>query len=241
MLRVHSIETFGTHEGPGIRFVLFLQWCLFKCLYCHNPDTIPMDGGSIMSQEGLIKKILKMKPYFGKKWWLTVSGGEPLLQAQALLPFFKELKERNINIAVDTNGFIRNEDVEALIPYVDLFLLDLKHMNNYRHQKLTGKSNDSVHKFLDHLEANNKKTRIRYVLVPEYSDQDEYIHELGKSFGHYACIDRIEILPYHNLWVYKRHALGREYALKDVGMPTPQKVSHVKHILAKYFAHVFVR
>ena len=130
---------------------------------------------------------------------MTVSGGEPLLQAQALLPFFKELKERNINIAVDTNGFIRNEDVEALIPYVDLFLLDLKHMNNYRHQKLTGKSNDSVHKFLDHLEANNKKTRIRYVLVPEYSDQDEYIHELGKSFGHYACIDRIEILPYHNL------------------------------------------
>ncbi len=241
MLRVHSIETLWTHEWPGVRFVLFLQWCIFKCLYCHNPDTISLKGGKMMSVEELGPMIVKMKPYFGATGGLTVSGGEPLLQARELLPLFKLLQEEGIHITIDTNGFVRDDDVEELLNYVDLVLLDLKHMDNKRHKKITGQPNERVHAFLDHLQSLQMPTWIRYVFVPNYTDQIRSLHELGESFGWYSCIQRVEILPYHTLGVHKRKHLGRNYELEDVVSPNHKEISTVKHIFEQYFPLVLTR
>lgn len=241
MLRVHSIETLWTHEWPWIRFVLFLQWCMFRCLYCHNPDTISQKGGKIMTTEEILPKILNMRSYFGTKWWLTVSGGEPLLQAKGLLPLFKALQKEWIHITIDTNGFVWNKDVENLLPYIDLILLDLKHMDNHRHKKITGQPNERVHAFLQHLESIQKPTWIRYVYVPQYTDQIDHIHQLGKTFWSYTCIKRVEILPYHTLGIHKRKHLWREYKLSKIDSPQDKAMAIAQSILAKYFPLVLSR
>ncbi len=241
MLRVHSIESFWTHEWPGIRFVLFLQWCIFTCLYCHNPDTIALDWWVNVSIDDIFAKVLKMKPYFADTWGFTVSWGEPLLQAAALLPLCRKLKEAGIHVAVDTNGFVRNEDVEHLLEYVDLVLLDLKHMDAFWHQKITWQSNERVHAFLDHLESISKPTWIRYVYVPNYTDQIEHIHELGRTFWNHTCIERIEILPYHALWVYKRKSLWWEYQLDHVSSPNKDDLLSVESVFSQYFPMVLSR
>ncbi len=241
MLRVHSIESFGTHEGPGIRFVLFLQGCLFKCLYCHNPDTISLEWGKMKAPEDIVKQVIQVKPYFRGKGWFTVSGGEPLLQAKQLLPLFKMLHHEHINIAVDTNGFPWNDDVKDLIPLVDLFLIDVKHINNDRHKKVTGQSNENTLKFIDYLQTQNKPIWIRYVLVPGYTDQPEYIEELGKKLSHYSVIERIEILPYHQLGVHKWKELGWEYGLEGVPSAKIPQAEIAKNLLEKYFKKVVIR
>ncbi|MDD3262683.1 MAG: pyruvate formate-lyase-activating protein [Candidatus Absconditabacteria bacterium] len=241
MLRIHSIESFGTHEGPGIRFVLFLQGCFFKCLYCHNPDTISLEGGKMMSVEDIVKQVIQVKPYFRGKGGFTVSGGEPLIQAKELFPLFKKLKKEGIHIAVDTNGFWRNDDVKNLIPLVDLFLVDIKHINNDWHQKLTGKSNENILKFVDYLESIGKAMRIRYVLVTGWTDQEEYIKELGEKFGFYKNIERIEILPYHQLGVYKWKELGRKYGLEGIPSTKIEQAEEVKKQLEAYFKKVVIR
>lgn len=241
MLRIHSIETFWTHEWPGIRFVLFLQWCIFKCLYCHNPDTISQKWGTLMSHEELVPKILKMKPYFWSTWWLTVSWWEPLLQAKELLPLFKQLHQEGVHITIDTNWFVWNDDVQKLLEYVDLVLLDLKHMDNQWHKKITGQPNERVHSFLRTLEKMNKPTRIRYVYVPKYSDQVEHIHQLWKTFWWYSCIQRVEILPYHTLGVYKREALWWEYELQNTPSPQRDEISFAQSIFSQYFPLVLSR
>ena len=241
MLRVHSTESFGTHEGPGIRFVLFLQGCLFKCLYCHNPDTISLTEGSLMEVDSIVEKVVKMKSYFANSWWFTVSGGEPLLQAAELLPLFQKLKAEWIHIALDTNGFVRNTDVEALLPYVDLVLLDIKHMDNALHEKLTGKPNQPVHFFLEQLERLQKPTWIRYVFVPQYSDQLEHIAALGQKFGSCSCIQRVEILPYHRLGEYKWKELWWKYELDGVETPSQESLIQAKNLLAESFKEVYIR
>ncbi len=241
MLRVHSIETFWTHEWPGIRFVLFLQWCVFKCLYCHNPDTISSTGWTLMTPEELVPKICKMKDYFWSHGWLTVSWWEPLLQAKQLLPLFAQLKKEWIHIAIDTNGFVRNADVQKLLAYVDLVLLDLKHMDNHWHKKITWQPNERVHAFLDHMEEIQKPTWIRYVYVPGYTDQLEYMHSLWATFGSYTCIQRIEILPYHTLGVQKWKHLGWKYSLDHVASPHSDAISCAKSIFAQYFPLVLSR
>ena len=241
MLKVHSIESFGTHEGPGIRFVLFLQGCFFKCLYCHNPDTIPNTGWKTMDYEEIVKQVVQVKPYFGDKGWFTVSGGEPLIQAKELLPLFKKLKKEWINIAVDTNWFWRNDDVKNLIPFVDLFLVDIKHINNDWHQKLTWKSNENTLKFVEYLESVGKPMRIRYVLVSGWTDQEEYIHELGEKYWSYKNIERIEILPYHQLGVYKWKEMWWKYGLEGIPATKIEQAEEVKLLLEKRFDKVVIR
>ena len=196
MLKVHSIESFGTHEWPWIRFVLFLQWCMFKCLYCHNPDTIAMSGWKEISTNDIVSQVINMKSYFNHgKWWFTVSWWEPLLQAKDLIPLFELLKKEWINIAVDTNGFPWNDDVKKAVDLADLFLVDIKHINNDWHKKLTGQSNDNTLRFIYYLESQNKAMWIRVVLVPWWSDQLENLEEIGKRYWWYKSIERIEILP----------------------------------------------
>jgi len=241
MLRVHSIESFGTHEGPGIRFVLFLQWCLFKCLYCHNPDTIPLEWWKTISIEDILKQVVQVKSYFRGKWWFTVSGWEPLLQAKELITLFESLKKEWINIVVDTNWFVWNDDVKQLIELTDLFLVDIKHIDNEWHKKLTGKSNENTLKLIDYLQKKWKPVWIRYVLVNGWTDQVEYIEELGKKLWSYSCIERIEILPYHQLWVHKWKGLGREYGLEGIPATKIQQAEEVKKILEKWFGKVVIR
>ena len=240
-LRVHSIESFGTHDGPGIRMVIFLQGCKFKCLYCHNPDTIPFDGGQFYPKEHLLRRAINMKSYFGNEGGITVSGGEPLIQSQQLIPLFKALKEEGIHTNVDTNGRVLNEHTKVLLDeYTDLVMLDIKHINNDWHKKLTGVSNENTLRFAEYREQSGKPMWLRYVLVPGWSDQEEYLHQLGKHFVNYKTIEKIELLPYHKLGVHKWEEMGWKYQLKNVPENTKEQIEKAQHILEQYFKVVKV-
>ncbi len=241
MLRIHSLETFWTHEGPGIRLVIFTQGCQFRCLYCENPDTIPHDGGKEVSYDELLDRVEREKTYFGKTWGVTISWGEPLLHAKQIIPFFKELKKRWVHTAIDTNGFVRNSDVEELIKYTDLFLPDIKHINNHWHKKITSQPNKNTLKFIKHLESIGKKYRIRYVLVQGFSDQDEYIHELGQWLANHTHIERLEILPYHTLGKHKREKMWRNYELGELKHTTKQQAQKAQAIFLEYIKNVYIR
>ncbi|MDP3758233.1 MAG: radical SAM protein, partial [Candidatus Daviesbacteria bacterium] len=155
MLQVHSIETFGTHEGPGIRLVIFMQGCNFRCLYCHNPDTQPTTGGKIMQSGEIIELLEKQRPYFKNKGGLTVSGGESLLQRQGLLDLFTKAKKAGFNTTLDTNGSILDEDTKKLLEVTDLVLLDVKHIDPVWHMTVTKASNEPVLQFAKYLEEKN--------------------------------------------------------------------------------------
>ena len=206
----------GTFDGPGLRLVVFLQGCPFRCLYCANPDTIDAKGGTPTPPEEILQMAISQKVFFGKKGGITFSGGEPTLQAEALIPLFKDLKANGIHICLDTNGGIWNEKVEELVSLTDLVLLDLKEFNPERHKKLTGCSNAKTLHTAAWLEEQNRPFWLRYVLVPGYSDFEEDIRSLGEHLGQYKSIQRVEILPYHRLGVHKYEAMGWDYQLKEV-------------------------
>ncbi len=240
ILRVHSVESFGTHDGPGIRMVIFLQGCKLKCLYCHNPDTIETSGGIEYPIEELVEMALKMKPYFGKKGGVTVSGGEPLLQSKELVPFFKRLKEEGIHTNIDTNGRILNHFTEELLDeYADLVMLDIKHMTEEGYESLTGMRNkETTFTFAKHREASGKPMWLRYVLIPGITNKPELLHEMGEYFKDYKTIEKIEIQPYHKLGVHKWEALGWDYQLKDARENTEEEIESASTILSQYFKEV---
>ena len=241
MIRVHSYESLGTYDGPGIRLVVFLQGCNFRCLYCANPDTIDAKGESKeTAPEDILKRAISQKPFFGKKGGITFSGGEPTFQAKALIPLFRMLKEAGIHICVDTNGGIWNEDVKELLSLADLVLLDIKEFNDTRHKILTERSNAQTLKTAAWLEENQKPFWLRYVLVPGYSFFREDIEALGDHFKDYQSIQRIEIHPYHTLGVHKYEAMNMEYKLKNVKQNTPEQLEEAKALFEKYFKTVYV-
>jgi pyruvate formate lyase activating enzyme len=241
MIRVHSYESLGTYDGPGIRLVVFLQGCNFRCLYCANPDTIDAKGESKeTAPEDILKMAISQKPFFGKKGGITFSGGEPTFQAKVLIPLFRMLKEAGIHICVDTNGGIWNEDVKELLSLADLVLLDIKEFNDARHKILTERSNAQTLKTAAWLEENQKPFWLRYVLVPGYSFFREDIEALGDHFKDYQSIQRIEILPYHTLGVHKYEAMNMEYKLKNVKQNTPEQLEEAKALFEKYFKTVYV-
>ena len=241
MLKIHSVESFGTHDGPGIRLVIFTQGCNFKCLYCHNPDTQDLIGGREMSTEEIVAMAEDSRPYFKDNGGVTVSGGEPLLQAEEVLKLFKQLKENNIHTALDTNGSIMNDVVKELLDYTDLLILDVKHINDDRHKELTGCSNKTVLEFASYREKQKKLMWIRYVLVPGYTDQPKYLKEFGEYFKDYKYIERAGILPYHTFGISIYNSLGLDYKLKDVPAPTPEQLAVARSIFEKYFKTVIVR
>ncbi len=241
MLKVHSIETFGTHEGPGIRLVLFLQGCHFRCVYCHNPDTWNLKGGTEYSAEKLLTILDDEKPYFNHKGGLTVSGGEPLIQRKDLIPLFKAAKHRRIHTALDTNGYIFDADTARLLELTDLVLLDVKHINPLMHRVVTGANNAPTLRFAQYLKDIRKKVWLRYVLVPGFTDQMRYLHEWGKTFTDYSNVERVEILPYHTYGVYKYKELGINYPLKTTNPPTQENVDRAVDIFKQYFSSVYVR
>ena len=215
MIKVHSYESMGTYDGPGLRLVVFLQGCPFRCLYCANPDTIPFEGGKDTEAESIVSMALNQKPFFGRKGGVTFSGGEPTAQAAQLVPLVRRLKEEGINVCIDTNGGIWNDSVEELLTMTDLVLLDCKQIDPEKHEALTGRSNSRTLETARWLETNGKPFWLRYVLVPGISDFEEDIRTLGEHFKSYRMLQRVEILPYHTLGIHKYESLGQEYRLKD--------------------------
>lgn len=237
---MHSIESFGTHDGPGIRLVIFLQGCKLKCLYCHNPDTIETSGGMEYDPEELVKMAIKMKPYFRKMGGVTVSGGEPLLQSKELIPFFKRLKEEGIHTNVDTNGRVLNSFTKELLDdYADLVMLDIKHMTEEGYYELTGmRCKETTFNFAKYREQSGKKMWLRYVLIPEITNKPELLHAMGEYFKEYETIEKIEIQPYHKLGIHKWEALGWDYELKDARENTDEELQKASDILSRYFKKV---
>ena len=240
MIKVHSYESMGTYDGPGLRLVVFLQGCPFRCLYCANPDTITFEGGTPTEPEEIVRMAVNQKPFFGKKGGVTFSGGEPTMQAKELLPLYAKLKEEGINICLDTNGGAWSSDIEELLRQTDLVLLDCKQFNDSRHKGLTGRSNVQTLKTALWLEENGKPFWLRYVLVPGISDFEEDIRALGEHFKDYKMIQRVEVLPYHTLGIHKYESLGQEYALKDTPVNTPAQLDRAAAILGEYFECVMV-
>lgn len=239
-LRVHSIESLGTYDGPGIRMVVFLQGCNFACAYCANADTIPTKGGKLTDIEELLQLSRSQRPFFGTKGGVTVSGGEPLLQAQSLVQFFKQLKAEDFNTCIDTNGSVFTNDVKELMQHTDLVLLDIKHIDEKQHIKLTEKRNEKTLQFADYLKEINKPVWLRYVLVSGWTDDPEHLHQLGKRLQSHTNIDKLEIQPYHSLGVHKYEHLGQEYRLKDVLENTPEQLEKAKEIFSQYFKQVII-
>ena len=239
-INVHSYESMGTFDGPGLRLVVFLQGCNFRCLYCANPDTIAGKGGTPTPPEEIVRMAMSQRPFFGKRGGVTFSGGEPTFQAKALVPLVRELKEKGIHVCIDSNGGIWNEEVEELFKLTDLVLLDIKELNPARHQALTGRSNEQTIRTAAWLEENEKPFWLRYVLVPGYSDFEEDIRRLGEALGKYKMVQRVEILPYHTLGVHKYEAMEQEYKLKDVKENTPEQLEKAEEVFKEYFTTVVV-
>ena len=241
LLRVHSYESMGTFDGPGLRYVVFLQGCPFRCLYCANPDTIDAVGESQpTSAAHILEQAVSMKPFFGRRGGITFSGGEPTVQAERLVPLLRQLREAGIHICVDSNGAVWNDHVEEMLRLTDLVLLDVKEMNPERHLRLTGRSSEQTLRTAEWLESNGRPFWLRYVLVPGVSDFEEDLHALGRHFADYRQIGRVELLPYHTLGVHKYEALGWDYALKDVKENTPEQLERAASILRGYFPQLVV-
>ena len=239
MLRVHSVESFGSVDGPGIRFVIFLKGCAMRCQYCHNPDTWDRAGGNLRSVDDVLSQALRYRSYWGEKGGITVSGGEALLQIQPLTELFHKAKDLGINTCLDTSAqpFSRKDGrfsaFEALMKYTDLVLLDIKHIDNDAHKRLTGSENENILDCARYLSDIHKPVWIRHVLVPGINDDDESLHKLRSFIDTLSNVERVEVLPYHALGVYKWEQLGIPYKLTDVKPPTKESVLHARKILTE--------
>ena len=232
---IHSTESFGAADGPGVRFIVFMQGCHMRCRYCHNPDTWKMDGGDEVTADEILKRALRFKPYWGKDGGITISGGEPLLQIDFVIELFKKAKELGINTCIDTAGnpFTKEEPFfskfEELMKYTDLLLLDLKEINPTRHKDLTGFDNSNIIEMAKYLSEINKPVWIRHVLVPEHSDFNEDLDALGDFIDTLSNVDRVEILPYHTLGKFKWENLGIPYTLESISPPSAERIENAKN------------
>ena len=233
--KIHSFESFGTVDGPGIRFVVFVQGCPMRCLYCHNPDTWSASAGTEYTPEDVAFRAMKYKSYFTGGGGVTVSGGEPLLQAEFVTRLFTILKENGIHTALDTSGVLFNEadphKFDDLLAVTDLVLLDIKHIDDGEHKKLTGHSNKNILAFARYLSDMEKPVWIRHVLVPGITDDDRYLNELKTFISAFKNVRKVEVLPYHTMGEVKYEKLGIPYPLKGVQPPSPERVKNAKEIL----------
>ena len=214
--RIHSLESFGTVDGPGIRFVVFMQGCPLRCLYCHNPDTwdVNVEPAYLMSAQELLEEVLKYKRFI-LNGGVTVTGGEPLLQSVFLEEFFKLCREEGIHTALDTSGAITSTAAFDMLEYVDLVLLDIKAIDPDLHKELTKAKIDKPLTFLNHLQDIGKDTWVRHVVVPDLTDDTEQLERLADYLTQFSVIKKVELLPYHVMGVSKYEEMGMEYALKD--------------------------
>ncbi len=231
--KVHSIESFGTVDGPGIRFVLFLQGCSLECKYCHNRDTWDINGGKYKSLDEIFDKILKYKNYIlPSGGGITVTGGEPLLQVKFLIELFIKLKKVGINTCIDTSGMVAlTDDIKKLISLTDLFLLDIKHINDEKCKELTGFSNKLEINFAKYLSDNNKSIWIRQVIIPGITNDTNDLIELKNFISELKTVEKVELLPYHSMGKYKWQKLGLKYELENTPDATSEDIENAKKIL----------
>lgn len=235
---IHSFETFGTKDGPGIRFVLFMQGCPLRCLYCHNVDTWKMSNAKYeFSVDEVMKKITDIKSFI-KTGGVTISGGEPLLQNEFVNELLKRCRENNIHTVLDTSGYIFNDDVKETLENVDLVLLDIKHINKDKYKNLTGVKLDNTLEFLNYLSTIDKKVWIRHVLVPNYTDDNEDLEALAKYLSQFSNIEKVEILPFHQLGIEKWEKENLEYKLRNNPTPSKEAVLKAEEIFRKYNLNV---
>ena len=235
--KVHSLETFGLVDGPGVRCVIFLQGCNMRCQYCHNPDTWSLEGGQIWTAQDLFNKVYRYKNYWRNNGGITISGGEALLQMDFVTEIFRLAKEKNVQTCLDTSGnpFSLEPDYlekfDRLMKVTDLFILDIKEMDPARHKALTLWDNQNILDMAVYLSDHNKDMWIRHVLVPYVTDDEKSLKDLADFLGQLKTVKRTEILPYHTLGLFKWENLGLDYPLEGIPTPTPEAVKRAEEIL----------
>lgn len=234
---IHSLESFGSVDGPGIRYLIFMSGCAMRCQFCHNPDTWNMQSGMLYTSDELLKQAIKYRSYWGSKGGITVSGGEPLLQIDFLTELFRKAKDLGIHTTLDTSGnpFTREEPFmgkfQDLMKYTDLILLDIKQIDEEQHRILTGCSNQNILDMAGYLSDIQKPVWIRHVLVPGGSDKDEYLKELDAFIRTLDNVEKVEVLPYHTLGTFKWKELGLEYPLEGVEAPSVERIENARKLL----------
>ena len=235
--RIHSTESFGSVDGPGVRFVVFVQGCRMRCRFCHNADTWDERSGTGRTADEVLRQALRYRPYWGKSGGITVSGGEPLLQIDFLLELFRKAKEKGVHTAIDTAGepFTADEPwfakFKALAEVTDLFLVDIKQMDPEKHRKLTGRPNDNILEMIRYLDGIGKAMWIRQVLVPGWTDSPEDLRKERAFLDKLSHVERVEVLPYHTMGAYKWEKLGLTYPLAGVEPPAAAEVKAAEEIL----------
>ena len=227
----HSFQSLGTVDGPGIRFVVFMQGCPLRCGCCHNPDTWAFDEGFEYTAEQVVEKALKFKSYFGKKGGITISGGEPLVQPEFVTALFKIAHDNQINTCLDTSGCILNDKVKTLLQHTDRVLLDIKYTDKDLYSKHVGCDFESVCEFLDYLNTKNIPTTLRQVIIPTLNDNEENIKRLNELASAHSCIDKIELLPFKKICQVKYDQMGLEFPFKDIPTPDSQTMQKLNQAL----------
>ena len=234
---VHSIESFGTVDGPGVRYVIFLSGCSLRCQYCHNPDTWEPASGSLMSVPEVLEGFYNNLPFY-RKGGVTVTGGEPLLQSDFVTAIFRNLKKHHIHTCIDTSGAVFTTDnpaflkeLDRLLSLTDLILLDIKHMDETKHKMLTGQSNQKIFAFAKYLEEKKIPVWIRHVIIPGITLYREYLEELGEFMADLDNIQALEVLPYHSMGKEKYKSLGIPSPLDNVREPSAEEAAAARQII----------
>ncbi len=235
---IHSIESFGTVDGPGIRFVIFFQGCPMRCLYCHNPDTWTFEENKKISVDEILQKYDRVKEFL-KNGGITATGGEPLCQIDFVTSLFKAASNKNIHTALDTSGILfdknNTQKIDELLKYTSLVLLDIKHIDDIEHKKLTSHSNKNILEFAKYLSDINKPVWIRHVVVPSITYNETYLTKLGTFLGQLNNIKALDVLPYHDMAKPKYENLGIDYTLKDIPPLTKQEALNARTIILKAY------
>lgn len=231
--KIHSIESLSTVDGPGMRFVVFMQGCQIKCKFCHNPDTWCIQDGKEMDVQEILEKIKRSKNYLvASNGGVTFTGGEPMLQQDFLLEILPQIKKLGIHIAIDTNGVYDVTDkVKKILEYVDLVLLDIKHIDEKTHKQLTGVSNEKTLSFAKYLDSINKNVWIRVVYMPGITDKEDSLKKLKEYIDSLKNVEKVEVLPYHEMGIYKWKELNMEYELKDQRVPSKEETNKIQEYL----------
>lgn len=229
--RIHSFESFSTVDGPGVRYVIFLQGCPLRCKYCHNRDTRDVHLGEVYDTESIVEKILNYREYMGEDGGVTVSGGEPLLQIDFVIDLFKRLKAEGIHTAIDTSGFVDVDKLKDLLDYTDLVILDLKEMDNDTHKDLIGVDNAKILKFAEHISNSGVPMWIRHVLVPTITDKEEHLLKLKEFVSTLKNVEKVEVLGYHTLGSEKWEMIGDKFMLEGIPEASGEDVKKAEQIL----------